>query len=173
MTFTFLLGLLSALLIAVAFRHLATKPSFYFACLYLFCCFSRRGYCRLAAIDFTAWVAVPFFASLSHFYSSRHFLPCHFHRCHPFYRCSASNITAFHSRLDLELPFLLWSCRRHIHFAAKDVFVATTSRRPIFLLLLFWYPVLGHHRYTWCPRKHQVIGDLRRLPRCSELVHCS
>ena len=39
MTLTFFLGLLSALLIAAAFRHLATKPSFYFACLYLFCCF--------------------------------------------------------------------------------------------------------------------------------------
>ena len=74
-----------------------------------FAVFSRRGYCRLAAIVFAAWVAVPFFASLRHFYSSRHFLPCHFHRCHPFYRCSASNIAAFHSRLDLELPFLLWS----------------------------------------------------------------
>ena len=31
-----------------------------------------------------------------------------------------------------ELPFLLWSCRRHSHFAAKDVFVVTTGRRPIF-----------------------------------------
>ena len=81
---TFLLGLLSAVLIAVAFRHLATKPLFYFACFYFyFAVFSRRGYCRLAAI----------------------FLPCHFQRCRPFYRCSASNIAAFHSRLDLELPF--------------------------------------------------------------------
>ena len=57
-------------------------------------------------------------------------LPCHFHRYRPFYRCSASNIAAFHSRLDLELPFLLWSCRRHIHFAAKD-FVVTTGCCPV------------------------------------------
>ena len=36
MSLTFLLGLLSAVLIAVAFRHLATKLSFYFACFYYF-----------------------------------------------------------------------------------------------------------------------------------------
>ena len=39
----------------------------------------------------------------------------------------------FHSRLDLELLFLLWSYGRcHIHFAAKDVFVVTTDSRPVF-----------------------------------------
>ena len=65
---TFLLGLLSAVLIAVAFCHLATKPSFYFACFYFyFAVFSRCGYCRLAAIVLAAWVAVPFFTSLRHF----------------------------------------------------------------------------------------------------------
>ena len=65
---TFLLCLLSAVLIAVAFRHLATKPLFYFACFYFyFDVFSRRGYCCLAAIVLAAWVVVPFFASLRHF----------------------------------------------------------------------------------------------------------
>ena len=65
---TFLLGLLSAVLIAVAFRHLATKPLFSFACFYFyFAVFSHRGYCRLAAIVLAAWVVVPFFASLRHF----------------------------------------------------------------------------------------------------------
>ena len=65
---TFLLGLLSAVLIAVAFRHLATKPLFCFACFYFyFAVFSRRGYCCLAAIVLAAWVVVPFFASLRHF----------------------------------------------------------------------------------------------------------
>ena len=59
------------------------------------------------------------------------FLPCHFHHCRPIYRCSASNVAAFHSKLDLELLFLLWFCRRHIHFATKDVFVVTTGRRPV------------------------------------------
>ena len=47
-------------------------------------------------------------------------------------------IAAFRSRLDLSfvgLPFLLWSCC-HIHFAAKDAFIVTTSRRPVFFLLL-------------------------------------
>ena len=38
---TFLLGLLSAVLIAVAFRHLATKPLFYFACFYFILLLSR------------------------------------------------------------------------------------------------------------------------------------
>ena len=48
---TFLLGLLSAVLIAVAFHHLSTKPLFYFACFYsYFAVFWCRGYCRLAAI---------------------------------------------------------------------------------------------------------------------------
>ena len=37
----------------------------------------------------------------------------------------------------LSYRFLLWSCRRHIHFATKDVFVVTTSCRPIFFFL-FW-----------------------------------
>ena len=65
---TFLLGLLSAVLIAVAFHHLATKPLFYFACFYFyFAVFSRRGYCHLAAIVLAAWVVVPFVASLRHF----------------------------------------------------------------------------------------------------------
>ena len=65
MSLMFLLGLLSAVLIAVAFRHLATKPLFYFACFYFyFTVFLRHGYCRLAAIVFAAWVVEPFFASL-------------------------------------------------------------------------------------------------------------
>ena len=49
-------------------------------------------------------------------------------------------IAAFQSRLDLSfvgLPFLLQSCRCHIHFAAEDAFVVAIGRRPIFLLL-FW-----------------------------------
>ena len=72
---TFLLGLLSAILIVVAFRHLATKPLFYFACFYFyFAVFLCRGYCRLATIVFAAGVAVPFFASL-------HPSSCHFY-CH-------------------------------------------------------------------------------------------
>ena len=65
---TFLLGLLSAVLITVAFRHLATKPLFYFSCFYFyFAVFSRCGYCRLAAIVLAAWVALPFFAYHRHF----------------------------------------------------------------------------------------------------------
>ena len=54
-TSLFLLGLLSAVLIAVAFRQLATKSSFYFACFYFyFAVFLSRGYCSLAAIVFAA-----------------------------------------------------------------------------------------------------------------------
>ena len=75
----FLLGLLSALLIAVAFRHLSTKPLFYFACLYIyFAVFSRRGYCRLAAIVFAAWVVVIFILAaifcLAIFIAAVHFI---------------------------------------------------------------------------------------------------
>ena len=74
----------------------------------------------------------------------------------PLYRCSASNIVAFHSRLDLEIPLLLWSCRRHIHLAAKDVFVVTTSRHPI-LFVAFLVVVL------------LVIFT----PSCCSYCHCS
>ena len=100
----FLLGLLSAILIVVAFRHFATKSLFYFACFYFcFTVFSRRGYCYLAAIVFAAWVAVPFFASLCHFYYHAIFIAAiHFIAVQP------AIIAASHSRLDLsfvELPF--------------------------------------------------------------------
>ena len=140
---TFLLGLLSAVLIVVAIRHLATKSWIYFACFYFyFAVFSCRGYCRLAAIVFAVGVAVPFFASLRP--SS-----CHFHHCHLFYRSSASNIAAFHSRLDLELPFLLWSCCCHIHFAAEDVFVVTSGCCPVFFLL-FWLSFFSSFSPSYC-----------------------
>ena len=66
-------------------------------------------------------------------------------------------ISRLHSRLDFELPFLLWSCRRHIHFAVKDVFVATTSRRPVFFFDAFLVVVL------------LVIFT----PSCCSYCHCS
>ena len=103
---TFLLGLLSAVLIAVAFCHLATKPLFYFACFYFILLFSRavalpsRRYCFICLGCRAILRFSPPFLILAAI-----FLPCHFQRCHPFYRCSASNIAASHSRLDLELPF--------------------------------------------------------------------
>ena len=93
---TFLLGLLSAVLIAVAFRHLATKSSFYFTCFYFYLA------CRLAAIVFAAWVAVPFFASSRHFY------------CHAIFIAAVHFIAAQPalSRLFMQgWTFLLLSCR--------------------------------------------------------------
>ena len=83
------------------------------------------------------------------------FLPCHFQCCRPFYRCSASNIAAFHSTMDLECHFLLWSCRRHIYFATKDVFIVTTSRRPIFFSFLV------------------VVLLVIFMPSCCSYCHCS
>ena len=124
-------------------RHLATKPSFHFACLYLFCCFLTpwlllsRYYCFRCLGCRAVLRFSPLFLILAAI-----FLPCHFHRCRPFNRCSASNIAAFHSRLDLELPFLLWSYHRHIHFAVNDVFVVTISRRPILSFFAFLVVVL-------------------------------
>ena len=103
----FLLGLLSAVLIAVAFHHLATKPLFYFCLLlFLFYCFlapwllPSRRYCFSCLGCRAVLCFSPPFLILAAI-----FLPCHFQCCRPFYRCSASNIAAFHSRLDLELPF--------------------------------------------------------------------
>ena len=66
---------------------------------------------------------------------------CHFY-CHAiFITVQPAIITAFHSRLDLELPFLLWCCRRHINFAAKD-FVVTTGRCPVLFFFAFLVVVL-------------------------------
>ena len=103
---TFLLGLLSAVLIAVAFRHLATKPLFYFVAFILFYCFlapwllPSHRYC-FSCLGCRAVLRF----SLPFLILAAIFLPCHFQCCRPFYRCSASNIAAFHSSLDLELPF--------------------------------------------------------------------
>ena len=70
------------------------------------------------------------------FYSSRHFYShAIFIAAVHFIAVQPAIIVAFHARLDLsfvQLPFLIWSCRRHIDFAAKDIFVVTTGRRPIF-----------------------------------------
>ena len=82
------------------------------------------------------------------------FLPCHFHRCHPFYRCSASNIAAFHSRLDLELPFLLWSCRRHIDFAAKVFSLRLQVAAPYFLVAFLVVVLLVIFTQSCCSYCH-------------------
>ena len=61
---TFLLGLLSAVVIVVTFRHLTTVShssillAFIFILLFLAL---FRGYCRITAIVFAAWVAVRYF----------------------------------------------------------------------------------------------------------------
>ena len=136
MSLTFLLGLLSAVCTVVVFRHLATKSSFYFACFYLLfsrpwllpsrCyCFSYLG-CR-AVLRFST----PFLILAAIF------LPCHFHHCHPFYRCSASNIAAFHSRLDLELPFFARSVVA-IFILLLRTFCCDYRSPPHFLSFLFW-----------------------------------
>ena len=153
---TFLLSLLSAVLIAVALPSCNySKSSFYFACFYsYFTVFSRRGYCRLAAIVFSHKVAVLFFASLRHFYCYAIFITAvHYISVQP------AIIAAFHSRLDLsfaELPCLLWSCRRHIHIAAKDVFVVTIGRSPFFFFAFLVVVLL-------------VIF----MPSCCSYCHCS
>ena len=40
------------------------------------------------------------------------------------------------------LPFLFWSCRRHIHLADKDAFVVTKGRCPVFFFFAFLVVVL-------------------------------
>ena len=71
-----LAGLLSAILIAVAFRHVATKSSFYFVSFYFyFIVFSHRGYCHLAILPLFSLLGLPCRSSLlsAIFNSSRHF----------------------------------------------------------------------------------------------------
>ena len=154
-TLTFLLGLLSAVLIAVAFRHLATKPLFYFACFYFyFSVFSRRGYCRLAAIvlhNCLGCCAVLHF-SLPFLILAAIFLPCHFIAVEP----AISQL--FIQGWTLSCCYLLWSCRRHIHFAAKGVFVVTTSRRLVFFLL-FWFILLVIFTPSCCSYCHCSTGS--------------
>ena len=118
MSLMFLLGLLSAVLIVVVFRHLAIKSLLYYASFIFIWLFSSAVAITVSPLLCSLlWLPCRSLLFSAIFNSSHHFY------CHailittvPFYRCSASNIAAFHSRLDLELPFLLWSCRRHIHF---------------------------------------------------------
>ena len=133
-----------SVLIVVAFRHLATKSLFYFACCHRYCfhglgCRAVLRFFPLFLILAAIFIAVPFSLLLSilSLFSQ------------------TAIIAAFHSRLDLSfvgLPFLLWSCR-HIHFAAKDAFVATTSRRPVFFLVLILLVIFTpsfSRRYSYC-----------------------
>ena len=78
-------------------------------------------------------------------------LPCHFHHLIAailYIPVQQATIAAFHSRLDLSLPFLLWSCHRHIHFVVKDVFLMTvpchcsTSSNSLLSKPAFHSPVL-------------------------------
>ena len=98
------------------------------------------------------------------FNSSRHFY-CHviFIAAVHFIAVQPAIIAAFHSRLDLsfvELPFLLWSCHRHINFAAKDVFVVTTSCRPVFFFFFFFAFLVVFLLFIF-------------LPSCCSYCHCS
>ena len=54
---------------------------------------------------------------------------------------------------------LLWSCRRHIHFAAKDVFVVTTGHCPDFFFFFFAFLV--------------VVLIVIFTPSCCSYCHCS
>ena len=61
----------------------------------------------------------------------------------------------FHLRLDhsfVGFPFLLWSCHRHVHLAAKDIFVVTTGRHHVgffaflvVVLLVIFMPSFSRH----------------------------
>ena len=76
MSLTFLLGFLSAVLIAVAFCHLATKSSFYFACFIFILLFSRTA--AIAVSPLFSLLGLPCRSSLlsAIFNSSRYFY-CH------------------------------------------------------------------------------------------------
>ena len=104
-----------------------------------FTVFSCYSYCCLAAIVFTPWVAVPFFASLHHFFL------CNFHCCHPFCHSQARQQL---SQLFIQgWTFLLLHCRFcsgpviTIHFAAKDSFIVTTGHC---LVVFFWLSFISH-----------------------------
>ena len=105
---TFLLGFLSAVLIELRspFAILQLSHCSILLAFILFYCFlapwllPSRRYC-FSCLGCRAVLRF----SLPFLILAAIFLPCHFQRCCPFYRCSASNIAAFHSRLDLELPF--------------------------------------------------------------------
>ena len=159
---TFLLGLPSAVLIAVAFRYLATMSSFYFACFYFyFAVFSHCGYIAVSLFLFSL-LGLPCRSSLlsAIFRSSCHFYCCAiFIAAVHFIALQPAIITTFHSRLDLsfvELPFLLWSYCRHIDFAAKDVFIVTTGRPLFFFAFLV---VLVIFTPLYCSYSHCSTGS--------------
>ena len=82
----------------------------------------------LLLIAFATWVAMPLLSAI--FNSSHHF---YYHAIFiaavRFIAVQPAIIASFHPRLDL---FMLWFCHRRIHFAAKDVYVVTTGRCPVF-----------------------------------------
>ena len=155
---TFLLGLLSAVLIAVAFCHL--RLSFYCLLLFLFCCFLAPWslpscrYCLLglpchssllSAILILAaiFIAVPFSllpSILSLFSRGFSF------KAGPFF---------------CWIAVLLWFCRRHIHLVVKDAFVVTTGCRPLFFFWLSLFSSFSRHcSYCHCStdnNSHTVV----------------
>ena len=148
--------------------------------LFFFCCFSRRGYCCLATIVFADWVAVPLFDSVHHFYCHAIFIAAiHFIAVQP------ATMVAFHSKLNLSLPFLLWSRRPHIHFVAKDVFLVTVhhcsigSNSPTVVVLskpVSYSPALFSISLKRCEHAYQYFmvaygtGKVRQLCGSSTLA---
>ena len=137
MSLTFLLGLLSAILIAVAFRHLTTYVVSLFCLLdFIFILlFSRAVAIAVSWLLFFP-LGLPCHSSLfSAIFNSRHHFYCHtIYRCHLFCHCLArQQLSHLYISMDLSivgLAFLLWSCRCHIHFPAKDAFIVTYRSLP-------------------------------------------
>ena len=91
---------------------------------------------------------------------------CHFY-CHAiliaavqFIAVQPAIIAAFQRLVHsfVEFPFLIWSCRRHINFAAKDVFVVTIVHRPIFFAFLVVI-LLVIFMLSCCSYRHCLSGS--------------
>ena len=89
----------------------------------------------------------------------------------------------------VELLFLLWSCRRHFHFAAKEVFVVTTGGCPIFcfaflvVLLIIFMPLccsychcstgnISHTVVLSKPASHSPVLFSISVKRCEHAYQC-
>ena len=89
------------------------------------------------------------------------FLPYHFNRCRPFYRGSTSNIAAFHSRLDLELPFFCSGPVVAILILLLKIFSLWLPVAAPFFFCLFFFSFLV------------VVLLVIFMPSCCSYCHCS
>ena len=102
---TFLLSLLSAILIAVAFRHLATRSSFYFSCFYFI--FARAMAISVSPLFFSL-LELPCHSSYFEHLSTIFNFSCHFY-CHAIFIAAVHFVAVQPDSNYCSFSFKAWS----------------------------------------------------------------